>query len=95
MPSRLDCLHCSRRWIASMPSGEEEEIVDRGEPLVFLIAPAAVRALFAFLTKIPNCFENRVDDLIAIWQSRLTAAASCQTPITGASNPALQLKATP
>jgi hypothetical protein len=33
-----------------MPSGEKEEIVDRGELLVFLITPAAVRAFFVFLT---------------------------------------------
>src|ERR1700761_5039960 len=30
MPSRPDFLHCSRRWSAIKPSGEEEEIVGRG-----------------------------------------------------------------
>jgi hypothetical protein len=33
-----------------MPSGEEEEIVERGELLLFFIAPAAVRAFLVFLT---------------------------------------------
>jgi hypothetical protein len=33
-----------------MPSGEEEEIVGRGELLVFLVAPAAARAFFVFPT---------------------------------------------
>src|SRR6202000_2007073 len=43
-PSRPDCFHCSRRWSANMPSGEEDEMVERGEALVFLVAPATVRA---------------------------------------------------
>jgi hypothetical protein len=33
-----------------MPSGEEEEIVERGELRVFFIAPAVVRAFFVFPT---------------------------------------------
>jgi hypothetical protein len=33
-----------------MPSGEKEEIVERGKLLVFLIAPAAVRAFLVFPT---------------------------------------------
>jgi hypothetical protein len=36
-----------------MPSGEEDEIVDRDEPLVFLIAPEAVRVFFFFPTQNP------------------------------------------
>ena len=33
-----------------MPSGEEEEIVERGEALLFFIAPVAARALLVFPT---------------------------------------------
>jgi hypothetical protein len=62
-----------------MPSGEEEEIVDRGDPAAFLIAPAAVRAFFVFLTNIPSRFEHRVDDLVTILQSAWIAAA-CRHP---------------
>ena len=50
MPLRPDFLHCSRRWSANKPSGEEEEIVERGEPLLFFIAPAAARAFLVFPT---------------------------------------------
>ena len=53
MPLRLDFLHCSRRWSANKPSGEEEEeeeIVERGESLLFFIAPAAARAFLVFPT---------------------------------------------
>src|SRR6185437_5623751 len=53
MPSRPDCLHRWRRCSASMPSGEEDEIVDRDEPLVFLIAPEEVRVFFFFPTQNP------------------------------------------
>ena len=49
MPSRPDFLHCSRRCSANKPSGEEEEIVERGEPLRFFIAPVA-RAFLVFFT---------------------------------------------
>ena len=33
-----------------MPSGEEEEIAERGEPFCFFIAPAAAQAFLVFLT---------------------------------------------
>jgi len=48
MPSRPDFLHCSRRRRANKPSGEEEEIAERGEPLLFFVAPAAARAFLVF-----------------------------------------------
>ena len=38
MPSRPDFLHCSRRWSANKPIGEEEEIAERGEPLLIFNA---------------------------------------------------------
>ena len=55
MPLRPDFLHCSRRWSANKPSGEEEEIVERGEPLLFFIAPAAAELFWFF----PRKFHRR------------------------------------
>jgi hypothetical protein len=66
-----------------MPSGEEDEIVDRDEPLAFLIAPEAVRVFFFFPTQNPWSFENRFGDLITISQSRLIAAADREITING------------
>src|SRR6185312_3521377 len=51
-PSRPDFLHCSRRWSANMPSGEEEETAERGEPLLIFNALAA-RAFMVFHTEHP------------------------------------------
>jgi hypothetical protein len=36
----MDFFHCLRRSSANKPSGEEEEIVQHGEPLLFFIARA-------------------------------------------------------
>jgi hypothetical protein len=41
-----------------MPRGEEEETVERDELLFFFIAPAAARALVAFLTQYPSSFKK-------------------------------------
>src|ERR1700761_4630209 len=38
-PLRSAFLHCWRRWSASMPSGEADEIVERDGLLLFFIAP--------------------------------------------------------
>ena len=54
MPSRPDFFHCSRRCSASMPSGEEDEIPERVNPLLFFFAPAAARAFLVFATSNPS-----------------------------------------
>ncbi|WP_456758061.1 hypothetical protein [Bradyrhizobium sp. USDA 4011] len=54
MPSRPDFFHCSRRCSASMPSGEEDEIPERVNPLLFFLAPAAARAFLVFATSNPS-----------------------------------------
>src|SRR4051794_5977928 len=61
-PSRPDFLHCSRRWSASIPRGEDVEIAETAVflPLLvalFLVAPRALSFLL-FFTRLPSSFKN-------------------------------------
>jgi hypothetical protein len=49
-----------------MPRGEEEEIVERDESLIFFVAPPAARAFLAFPTYYPLAFEKSIAGLAAI-----------------------------
>src|SRR5262245_4561562 len=61
-PSRPDFFHCSRRWSANMPRGEDVEIAEPADFVPFLAAlfPVAPRAptFLLFFTKLPSSFEN-------------------------------------
>ena len=61
-PSRPDFFHCSRRWSANMPSGEDVEIAELAVFRPFLVALllVALRALtfLLFFTGLPSSFDN-------------------------------------
>src|SRR6188472_1932909 len=60
-PSRPDFFHCSRRWSANMPRGEDVEIAKLADFPPFLVALflAAPRALtfLLFFTRLPSSFD--------------------------------------
>src|SRR5215207_8137511 len=60
-PSRPDFFHCSRRWSANMPRGEDVEIAEAEDfpflVALFLVAPRALTFLL-FFTRLPSSFEN-------------------------------------
>src|SRR5689334_3048639 len=61
-PSRPDLFHCSRRWSANMPRGEDVEIAEPADCLPVLVAlslgtPRA-RTFLVFFTKLPSSFDN-------------------------------------
>src|ERR1700754_1756365 len=61
-PSRPDFFHCSRRWSANIPRGEDVEIAEPADFLpflvaLFLVAPGAPTSLL-FFTRLPSSFEN-------------------------------------
>src|SRR4051794_36182634 len=56
-PSRPDFFHCSRRWSANMPRGEEVEVAERAALLFFLAAPPG-RGFLLFFTRLPSSFKH-------------------------------------
>src|SRR3954468_6277562 len=52
-PPWPDFFHCSRRWSANIPRGEDVEIAEPEDFLLFLVAPRALTFL-AFFTRIPS-----------------------------------------
>src|SRR4051794_23607765 len=60
-PSRPDFFHCSRRWSANMPSGEDVEIAEPADfPFLVALLPSAPWALtcLLFFTRLPWSFKD-------------------------------------